>query len=71
MSDFPEDTDVLRMVEHDLQRLKGFRRTAIALRLQAQGTAHLASTILFRSHVAMANSIHSLLSYCHIAALTS
>lgn len=41
-----DDSDVLTRVNLDIQRLKGFKRTAIALRLQAQGTAQLLIQLL-------------------------
>ena len=45
LPNLPEDNDVLIRVNLDIQRLKGFKRTALALRVQAQGTAQLASKI--------------------------
>lgn len=42
-ANLPDDSDVLTSVNLDIQRLKSFKRTAVALRAQAQGTAQLAS----------------------------
>ena len=43
LPNLPDDSDLLTRVNLDIQRLKGFKRTAAALRVQAQGTAQLAS----------------------------
>ena len=43
--DLPNDNAVLTRVNLDIQRLKRFKRTAVALRAQAQGTTQLASRI--------------------------
>lgn len=55
----PDDNDVLTRVNLDIQRLKGFKRTAVALRVQAQGTAQLASKTPTLPTDSLANAIHS------------
>lgn len=42
-ANLPDDSDVLASVNLDIQRLKTFKRTAVALRAQAWGTAQLVS----------------------------
>ena len=39
----PDDSDVVTGVNLDIQRLRGFERTVVTLRAQAQGIAQLAS----------------------------
>lgn len=59
---WPDDSDVLTRVQLDTQRLKGFKRAAVALRAQAQGTTQLASKIhhrTIRSHSLMPSTATS------------
>ena len=42
--DLPDDISIRANVDLDIQRLKSFKRTAVALRAQARGTSQLASS---------------------------
>lgn len=45
LRNLPDDNDVLTRANFDIQRLKGSKRVAVALRVQAQVTAQLVSKI--------------------------
>ncbi|KAL9072589.1 MAG: hypothetical protein Q9161_003447 [Pseudevernia consocians] len=52
--DLPDEASTLTNVNLDIQRLKGFKRQAVALRAQARGTSQLASrspALAHRSHL--------------------